>query len=158
MNKLFLINILLFFSVGVYSAENIIVVPFNGDNLDLSNSSIRSIGFDDNDNVRFVGKNGELTAIKSANDVRYISFIEMSDVNDVSADKPYVLYPNPTDAIATLFNIKCGDVIEVLTQTGVQLLHLVSESDVQRLDVRQLPEGVYVVRVNSTIGIRLIKK
>ena len=70
-----------------------------------------------------------------------------------------VSYPNPTDAFVTIESTESINSVAIFDLNG-RLLHEVSglNSNKEILDVSALRPGVYLMRVNKTSVLRLVRK
>ena len=88
----------------------------------------------------------------------------ITGIGEINKSNNISLYPNPATEVANLKikNTFSGDVsISLLSSQGKLLLHQVVNGNnseiIHRIDMTSNPRGVYLIRVENTHGITMLK-
>ncbi|MGI5913254.1 MAG: leucine-rich repeat protein [Bacteroidales bacterium] len=85
-----------------------------------------------------------------------VVFTEVTSINNVVAPT-YILYPNPTNGKVTIEGSQQPVEITVYNSLGVAV-HIQQLNPEETLDLGHLPDGVYIIRVNNTTTLRVVKR
>jgi len=84
-----------------------------------------------------------------------IEINEFVSINDNSKNQVSV-YPNPANNVLTIENAQ-GAAVSVFNMLGQELLHTTVKDNMQTLNVSELPEGTYVVRIANGAEVKTQK-
>jgi len=71
--------------------------------------------------------------------------------------KNIMISPNPVQNIMSVQNVQIGDLIQVYNFQGNLILQVLSESEIQTIDMSKFTQGVYIVKVGG-LTAKFIKK
>lgn len=137
----------LFFAIGGLQAQNTVVI-LNKEGA-ITQYSLQEEGkmYFENDNLMIKATSSDpATSFPLAN-IKKVSFMETSDVNDVLVSSLNV-FPNPTADYVYVAYAKEGDKVEVLSWNGV-LLSQQNYSENEGVSLKNFPAGLYIVRLNG---------
>jgi len=94
----------------------------------------------------------------NSNSFTQVTCDDLLAVNDFSSDKKLSLYPNPAKDFVVLQSAKAISEVKIYSATGAIVKSISKVSD-NKINVADLPAGVYIVKINdSSEGVKLIKK
>lgn len=145
---------LLFFTLSTYimAQTNLIVRQKSGTTAEHLIASIQKLTF--NDNTLVVNCLDGTTQAYPIADVRSLIFGTTSDINSVSAETDFSVYPNP--ATDRLFITNATDAEVYIYQLDGRLAQH-TKTIVEGIDISNLPAGFYLLKVNNHLA-KFLKK
>lgn len=137
-------------SITVLTAQNTSLEIKKTDNSELkaSLSSIQKISFSDSDIViNYTSGNTDYVAV---NQINKIIFGTISGLNNVYlSQNDITVYPNPATEFISLKNVTANQKLSIYSVSGVEILtHKINVLD-EKIDINQLKQGIYIIRVDN---------
>ena len=85
-----------------------------------------------------------------------VVFTEVTGISNEVATT-YILYPNPTNGKVIIEGSQQLVEITVYNSLGVAV-HIQQLNPEETLDLGHLPDGVYIIRINNTTTLRVVKQ
>jgi hypothetical protein len=86
-----------------------------------------------------------------------VNISEPTGISDPVRDKNFILYPNPASVSLSLSGFDTG-IVRIYNSSGILVLQTLEISKDTLIDISDLPEGSYVVKVQTKEGVILTKK
>ncbi len=134
--------------IGDLSYDVIDRMYFNNGNMIIAGSFDGTVDFDPGSNIENLSSIGN-------DDIFIAKYNTPVGINFISESNDLIIYPNPTTGKFTI-DISVFDKIEILNTLG----QVVIETKKQNIDIRNLSDGIYLVKVslgNETISEKIIK-
>jgi subtilisin family serine protease len=118
-------------------------------NWELNNNQLASTGLD---SVLIVSQNGDYTVrVTDINGCQNISIPFSYSSTDIqnNLSGSINIFPNPTDGLININGLEGIINIEIIDVTGKAILKSKSQSNTSKIDISDLPNGIYFVRLES---------
>ncbi len=104
------------------------------------NTSTATIPYDENHDVTVTDANG----CEVSNEVSFFFL----NLNEYSTSSPKI-YPNPASELVVVENVAPNSIVQIMDLTGRLVLHEITTSSKNQLDIQSIEQGNYLVRVIS---------
>ena len=148
--------LLLLFSVCCIrsNAQSLVIKMKNGTESSEALEILQKFSFLDNNMlVEKSGGTNDLFTISEIQTIRFNNVPVGIDKNSISKnDQGIVLYPNPANQVIYLKNLpENGTQIQIYRIDGILIYNIAVESTEQSINIDNLNEGLYLLRVNNEV-------
>ena len=149
--------LMILFLCGLYlhiQAVNITVIRLTGDAKEVQ--QVNAIQFLPGQTIKCQLSNGESTELTG---VRKISFEnnDFTAIEDVTTPSTIRVYPNPTADMLIIDGVTAQQEIAIYSLNGAKVLSTQSQEGTNTIQVSELPNGVYLLRLSNET-FKLIKE
>lgn len=76
-----------------------------------------------------------------------------TSVEEIAQAEFDLVYPNPSSGTITINNVEAGATVELLDLSGKRVFVNTLKTGSQKLDIRSLPNGLYIFKLNENDGV-----
>lgn len=150
---LFTLFLFALFGIGVMNVQSQIVsleiMKWDNSDKSIDVNNLRKITFGGG-NVILNYQTGDVESVLTSS-IRKMVFTSVTGINDLLVDtKSMVVYPNPGIEYITLKNLPTVDLtVTIYNLCGNQLINLLHYSNTDQINISDLTNGVYIIKVNN---------